>query len=458
MKTAKFGGSSLATYEMVRMVCEIIAADPERRIIVVSAPGKRHDGDTKVTDLLIACAEKRLASEDASAKLAEVVERYAQIAEGFGLDESVMAAISADLSERVCADTCDRAYFMENMKAGGEDNSARLVAAALTSLGHPAVYVSPREAGLRLSAEAGNARVLPESYDNLAELAEMDQIVVFPGFFGYTPPPDERVVTLPRGGSDITGSILARATGSELYENFTDVDAVSVVDPKIVPGACPITRLTYPEMRELAYTGFSVFNDEALAPVAEVGIPVRIKNTGNPEAQGTWIGPSRESQPGEVVGITSRDGFAMIFVRKYGMNREVGFGRRLLRILEKEKLAYEHTPTGIDDISVVLRERGFDQETENRVLARIMTKLSPDEVRVDRGYALVMVVGQGLRDTPGLAGRATTALAKAGVNIEMMNQGGSELSMVFGVRSHARLVAVRALYDAFFEGREVCDA
>ncbi len=449
MKVAKFGGSSLATAEQVTKVCDIVAAEPhERRVVVVSAPGKRYDGDTKVTDLLINCAEQYLAHGTAEDELAEVVDRYHGIQEGLGLPYPAIEEVTRDLRARLSAPASSREQFIDRMKAAGEDNCAKLVAQTLCHRGVDACYASPQGAGLLLSNEAGNARVLPESYDNLRALRNAREITVFPGFFGHTHAGE--VVTFKRGGSDITGSIVARAVEADLYENFTDVDSVSVVDPRIIPAARPIGELTYREMRELSYNGFDVFNDEALAPVAEVGIPVRIKNTNRPDAAGTLISRARSYTPGQAVGIASKDGFCTIFVSKYLMNREIGFGRRLLQILEKENIAYEHAPTGIDDISVIVRQDGFDEDVADRVVARIKGKLQPNVVTIERGFALVMVVGEGIRETPGIAARATGALAEANINIEMMNQGGSEISMMFGVRAEKREAAVRALYQEFF--------
>jgi aspartate kinase len=296
---------------------------------------------------------------------------------------------------------------------------------------------------------------LPESYENLAALRDAPGVTVFPGFFGYTR--GGSVVTFPRGGSDITGSVIAAAVRADVYENFTDVDSVFATDPRLVPEAGPIAELTYREMRELAYAGFAVFHDEAIVPVIRAGIPICIKNTNAPEAPGTRIVAERRHDPGTVVGIASAGGFCTIFVSKYLMNREIGFGRRLLQIFEEEGLSYEHVPSGIDNMSIVLSESGLDAPSERRVTERIRRELDVGDVEVERGLALVMIVGEGMRYRVGLAARATKALADAGVNIEMMNQGSSEISMMFGVKAADRERAVRSLYDAFF-GAESSDA
>jgi aspartate kinase len=329
------------------------------------------------------------------------------------------------------------------MKAAGEDNCAKLVARVFTRQGLPAVYVDPREAGMLLSDDFGNAQVLPESYARLAALKDRQEIIVFPGFFGYTQ--QGQVATFPRGGSDITGSILAAAVGAHVYENFTDVDSVFAIDPRIIPDARPIPVLTYQEMRELAYAGFGVFHDEAIIPVVQAKVPICIKNTNRPEAPGTLVVPQRKYRHGEIVGIASAPGFSTIFLSKYMMNREVGFGRRLLQILEQEQLSFEHVPSGIDSMSVILRSAPLTRKKEEKVLGRIREELRPDDVTIEHGLALIMIVGEGMRYAVGVAATACAALAQRGVNIEIINQGSSEISIMFGVKEMDHKTAVEAL-------------
>jgi aspartate kinase len=449
VKVCKFGGSSLADAAQILKVCGIVKLDPERRLVVVSAPGKRDKADVKVTDLLIRCAEQALAGSATEADIRAVADRYAAIQRDLALPADLVQGVERDLRARLAAPVRDPKPFTDAVKALGEEHGAKFVAAALRKQGVDARYINPRDAGLVLSDDYGNAQVLPESYERLRSLREAPGVGVFPGFFGHTR--GGEVVTFPRGGSDITGAILAAAVNAELYENFTDVDSVFAVPPDVVPTARPIPVLTYREMRELAYSGFDVFHDEAIVPAVHAGIPICIKNTNRPDAPGTLIVPSRTERPGEVVGIASGDGFCTVFVGKYLMNREIGFGRRLLQILEEEGLSFEHTPSGIDNISVILREKAFSPEKERHVVEKIRTRLQPDDVSVERGLALIMIVGEGMRYTVGLASKATMALARAGVNIEMMNQGSSEISMMFGVKSSDRRQAVAALYHAFFE-------
>ena len=454
MKVCKFGGSSVADATQVAKIRDIIASDPTRRIVVVSAPGKRNKGDTKVTDLLIECAGRCLTQRDPAEVRDAIVARYDEIREGLGLDPAVMDEIRADLDARIAAyKDLEAARFMDLMKAAGEDNAAKIVAAAFRAGGLRAEYANPQEAGLLMSDDFGNAQVLPESYKRLADYLTArteSEIVVFPGFFGYTQAGD--VATFPRGGSDITGSILAAAVKAKVYENFTDVDAVYPVDPRLVPEVTQgIPEMTYREMRELSYAGFGVFQDEAIIPAVKAAIPINIRNTNHPDAPGTMIVHHRRARQGSVVGIASSAGFCTLYIDKYMMNREIGFGRRLLQILEEEGISYEHMPSGIDNVSVVFREEGFTPEVEGRVRDHIMRELKPDNLQIERGTALIMIVGEGLYYTPGMAAHATLALFREGISLDMMNQGSSEISMMFGIQSSQRENAVRALYHAFFK-------
>lgn len=449
MKVAKFGGTSLANAKQIKKVCEIIRADRKRRLIVVSAPGKRDKEDQKVTDLLIRYADAFLKSGVAEAEKQAVVQRFREIVEELGLSRDLGAQIEADL-ERVLSNQAGLSpeRFVDAVKAAGEDNCAKVVAAYLRSLGEEAQYVNPREAGLLVTGEAGNAHVLAAAYERLASLREREGIVIFPGFFGFTEAGE--LVTFSRGGSDITGSILAAAVQAEVYENFTDVDSVYVVNPNLVKQPKEIKEITYREMRELAYSGFSVFHEEALIPAYQANIPVCIKNTNNPAAPGTMIVSERAASASKVSGIASDSGFCSLYVSKFLMHKEIGFGRKLLQILEEEGLSYEHTPSGIDNISVILRERDLTPDKEARIAERIRSELQVDDLAVQRGLALVMIVGEGMRQSVGTSARATAALAAARINLEMINQGSSEVSMMFGVKASDADRAVLALYEEFF--------
>ncbi len=453
MKVAKFGGSSLADAPQIRKVCKIIMDDPERRVVVVSAPGKGVTDDIKVTDMLIAAAkatlEKGLAA--GTEEMEKIVARYARIAADLGVPEVMEDIAPAFRSLLSLHETLPPARFTDVLKAAGEDNCAKLVAACLTKMGKPAVYVNPGEAGMVLTNDFGNARVLPKSFDLLAKsLSGISEIVVFPGFFGRTE--DGEIVTFPRGGSDITGAILTAALKADVYENFTDVDYVYSVNPKQVANPRPLTVVTYREMRELSYAGFNVYQEEALLPVYKTGIPVNVRNANNPSCPGTLIVPERGAfEDGRrVAGIASDSGFTSIYVSKYLMNREIGFGRRLLHILEDEGISYEHTPTGIDDMTVIVRDSMLSDEKLARIQRRIYNELGADDVQVETGLSLIVVVGEGMKHSIGIAAMATQALSQAKVNISMISQGSSEVSMVFAVKTEDCERGVRALYEAFF--------
>ncbi|MEB1806446.1 MAG: aspartate kinase [Bacillaceae bacterium] len=448
MRVAKFGGTSVANAEQIRKVASIIAENEERKFVVVSAPGKREATDTKVTDLLIQLADAVLEKGDVENALRAVVSRYEEIALDLNLSADIIETIKEDLQARVAFDTSHEGKFIDQMKASGEDNNAKLIAAYFQSTGIEAQYVNPKEAGLLVSDEPGNAQVLPESYDHLFQLRERSGVIVFPGFFGYSK--EGTLVTFPRGGSDITGSILAAGVKADLYENFTDVDSVFAANPKIVENPVNIKKMTYREMRELSYAGFSVFHDEALMPAFRQSIPVCIKNTNNPEARGTMIMAERACVLNPVIGIASDSEFCTLYVRKYLMHREIGFGRKLLQIIEEEGISYEHIPSGIDDTSVILKQCQLDGEKEDRIITRIREELDVDDVYVERDFSMIMMVGEGMHNTIGLSARATSALANANVNIEMINQGSSEVSLVFGIRQEDEEKAVRALYEEFF--------
>ncbi|NHC38838.1 aspartate kinase [Bacillus sp. MM2020_1] len=448
MKVVKFGGSSLASGKQLEKVFKIVVSDSERKVVVVSAPGKRFADDNKVTDLLIECGVLCLRNKDPKEKFEAVIERYSYIAEELALPRDIINEIHDDLTKRLSSDKSEPERFLDLLKASGEDNNAKLVAAYFQVQGVEAYYVDPKEAGLLVSDEPGNAQVLPEAYGQLYKLHEKSGILIFPGFFGYSK--QGEVFTFSRSGSDITGSILANALKADLYENFTDVDAVYSVNPSIVKKPKEIKELTYREMRELSYAGFTVLHDEALVPAFRAGIPVHIKNTNNPTAPGTRIVYERDNTNGPVIGIASDQGFCSIYVSKYLMNREIGFGRKLLSILEDFGLSYEHTPSGIDDVSVILRENQMSAETEKAIKERIESELHADLVKFEHSLALIMVVGEGMRHNVGTMAKASKALAQARINIEMINQGSSEVSMMFGVKEVDEKRAVQALYEEFF--------
>ncbi|NEW62801.1 aspartate kinase [Granulicatella sp. zg-ZJ] len=449
MKVVKFGGSSLASAEQIKKVFQIIKSDADRRLVIVSAPGKRFKDDEKVTDMLIALGEQALNNQDYSAQFQHVLERYAQMVTDLQIEEPVLEDIKENLHTLVTSDMSQPSYFMDALKASGEDNNAKLIAAYFRKEGLPAVYVNPKDAGLFVSDEPGNANVLPISYENLKKLRNYKEIVVFPGFFGYTL--DGKLVTFSRGGSDITGAIVAKGVRALLYENFTDVDGICVANPNIVKNAIQLEHLTYREMRELSYAGFSVVHDEALQPAFSEGIPVRVKNTNNPTAAGTLITKSVPKSVHTVSGIASMPSFTTVYIEKYLMNREVGFWSRALKICDELDISYEYMPSGIDDITILIRDNQLSPEKSAILLQRLKYELNADEVRFKDPICLVMIVGEGMVESVGTLARAANAFANANVNVQMVNQGSSEVSIIFGIAPQDEHRAVRALYKEFFE-------
>lgn len=451
MKVVKFGGSSLASSIQLNKVVSIIESDSTRKIIVVSAPGKRQADDQKVTDLLIEYAELYLAGDDYQKVQGAIITRYELIANELALPQQIIQEIAQSFKNLTLSNRKDqdKRRVLDRFKASGEDNSAKLVAAFLQLKGLDANYLNPQEAGLIVTDEPGNALILDSSFPKIMELRDRGDIIVVPGFFGYTEAGE--ICTFSRGGSDVSGSILAAGVQADLYENFTDVDAIYVADPRVIKEPHKIKELTFREMRELSYSGFGVFHDEALIPAFRAGIEVVIKNTNNPDAPGTKILLDREIGDQGVIGIAADSGFALIYLSKYLMNREVGFGRKVLAIIEDEGLNYEHMPSGIDDISVILREEQITAAVEDRLIHRFQEELQVDEIHVKHNLSMLAIVGEGMKSNIGTAAKSTSALAQAEVNLEMINQGSSEVSILFGIKTCHETKAIEALYHSFFK-------
>lgn len=448
MKVIKFGGSSLASASQVQKVLQIIQADTERRFVVVSAPGKRTPEDTKVTDALIKYYKNYIAGRDVTRDQDWIIQRYQDMATELELAEKTMNHIRENILSLAQLEIEENDFLYDSFLAAGEDNNARLIAAYFTAQGLPARYVHPKKAGLIVSSEPGNARILPSSYDKIEELTATDEVLVIPGFFGVTV--DNQICTFSRGGSDITGSIIAAGVKADLYENFTDVDGIFAAHPGIIHNPHSITEVTYREMRELAYAGFSVLHDEALLPAYRGKIPLVIKNTNNPDHPGTRIVFEHTGESLPVVGIAADDDFVSINVSKYLMNREVGFGRKVLQILEDLHIRWEHMPTGIDDLSVVIRGRELTPIKEEEILRQLNHKLEVDKAEIENDLSIIMLVGENMKNHVGVTATATSALSAANVNIVMISQGASEVSVMFVVKTDEKKQALTALYQAFF--------
>ncbi len=450
MKVVKFGGSSLSDSHQVRKVADIIKSDAERRIAVVSAPGKRFSEDTKVTDMLIALHANKTAGFDTGEAIDQIIDRFSSIIDDLGIDQDLLAQYRATLNNYL-DDINEEDRLLDALKSCGEDFNAQLLSAHLNKIGVEAEYMSPKDAGILVTDEPSNAQLIESSYERLNRLKDAPHVIVIPGFFGYSE--NNQIVTFPRGGSDITGAIVARGVEADLYENFTDVSFIYSAHPGLIDEPHAIKEITYREMRELSYAGFGVFHDEALAPVYKKKIPIMIRNTNDPEIEGTKIVSEREFIPEmPVIGISCDEGFTSITMNKYLMNREIGFTRRLLQILEDHCLSYEHIPSGIDNLSIILRSRQFEGNTKlEEVMADINDKLEPESMYVEDDLVLLVIVGEGMKENIGIATKTTTALSDNGVNISMINQGASEISMMFAIALEDEEKALRAIYRNYFK-------
>ena len=434
-KIVKFGGSSLANAEQFQKVGEIIRSDESRRYVVPSAPGKRFDGDTKVTDLLYKCYNTAVEGEDFIPILQEIKGRYYEIIRGLNLDlslEDEFAQIEADFKAQAGTDYA---------ASRGEFLNGKVMAAYL---GYE--FVDPAEM-IRFD---GNGQFDAEITELLVQkrLNGVDTAVV-PGFYGAKE--NGEIKTFSRGGSDITGSILAGALDVDLYENWTDVSGVMVTDPRIIPNPKSIDTITYRELRELSYMGATVLHEDAIFPVRKAGIPINIKNTNEPEAEGTMIVEDTCKKPlYTITGIAGKKGFCSLFIEKSMMNAEIGFGRKVLQVLEEQGISFEHIPSGIDTMTVFIHQDEF-AEKEQQVIAGVHRTVNPDYMELESDLALIAVVGRGMRSNRGTAARIFAALAHADVNVKMIDQGSSELNIIVGVKNEDFEVAIKALYDIFVE-------
>lgn len=432
-KVVKFGGSSLANAEQFQKVGNIIRSDESRRFVVPSAPGKRFSGDTKVTDMLYRCYEEAQEGEDFVNQLKAIKDRYYEIIRGLNLNlslEEEFNQIKTDFELQA-----GREYAASR----GEFLNGKIMAAYL---GYE--FIDAADV-IRFHRDGGFD---PETTNELLSkrLFRCENAVI-PGFYGASA--DGIVKTFSRGGSDVTGSLVARAIKADMYENWTDVSGFLVTDPRIVKDPVAIESITYRELRELSYMGATVLHEEAIFPVRKEGIPINIRNTNKPEDEGTYIVESTCRKPKyTITGIAGKKGFCSISVEKSLMNNEIGFGRKILQVFEDQGISFEHMPSGIDTMTVYVHQDEFEQK-EQQVIAGIHRAVQPDLVEMESDLALIAVVGRGMKSTRGTAGRIFSALAHANVNVKMIDQGSSELNIIIGVEDRDFETAVRAIYDIF---------
>ena len=434
IKVAKFGGSSLADAEHFIKVANIIKADPARRYVVPSAPGKRSSADTKVTDMLYACYETAVRGEDISDIFDKIVERYNGIIRDLGLD--------LDLSheyERIKASMIHNAG-RDYAASRGEYLNGIILAKFLDYDFIDAAKVVFFDDYGRFDGERTN-QVLAH------ELKRRERAVI-PGFYGITP--NGTVKTFSRGGSDITGSIVARACMADLYENWTDVSGFLMADPRIVDDPKPIQVITYRELRELSYMGATVLHEDAIFPVRYAKIPINIRNTNAPKDDGTMIVAETKDFDTEkvITGIAGKKGFSVITIEKDMMNSEVGFGRKVLEVLEDNEISFEHLPSGIDNMSIVVSSANIEGRRD-KLVSSIRRAVRPDSVTIEDELALIAIVGRAMVKAKGTAARVFDAISNADVNIRMIDQGSSEISIIVGVEERDFNKALEAIYKEF---------
>ncbi len=434
VKVLKFGGSSLADANQFRKVADIIKAEPERRYVVASAPGKRNSADIKVTDMLYDCYRLVKHNENIDDAFSKIEDRYNGIIKDLDLDFDLQPEF--DKIKNAIIHHTGRDYIASR----GEYLNSLILA---KFIGYDFIDA---EDGIFFT-ESG-ALDTQKTNEELSEILKHHERAVIPGFYGVMP--NGTIKTFSRGGSDITGSIVARAIRADIYENWTDVSGMLMADPRIVKNPQVINTITYRELRELAYMGATVMHEEAIFPVRETGIPINIRNTNSPEDAGTMIVPSVSVNKVDTVitGVAGKKGFSVIAIEKDMMNSEVGFGRRVLEVLENYSLCFEHLPSGIDTMSVVVNDDDFLPLKEN-ILNDIQRKTKADSITVYSGISLVAVVGRGMAGAHGTSARIFTAIAKSGVNIRMIDQGSSELNIIIGIDEEDYEKTLNAIYGEF---------
>ncbi|SCX14696.1 aspartate kinase [Lachnospiraceae bacterium YSD2013] len=439
-KVVKFGGSSLASAEQFKKVGKIITDDKDRHFVVPSAPGKRFSKDKKVTDMLYACyanVSGKGGVEKMDADLADIKARYQEIIDGLSLK------LSLDDEFKVIRENFIKKAGRDYAASRGEYLNGIIMADYLGYEFIDAAEVIKFTANGDFDSELTN-KVLSEKLKTCVN-------AVIPGFYGSLP--DGTIKTFSRGGSDITGSIVARACKADVYENWTDVSGFLIADPRIIENPEVIETITYRELRELSYMGAGVLHEDAIFPVRREGIPINIRNTNSPQDGGTWIVESTcQKSKYTITGVAGRKGFCSINIEKDMMNSEVGFGRKVLQAFEDSGISFEHMPSGIDTMTVFVHQDEF-MDKEQQVVSAIHRLADPDTIEIEADLALIAVVGRGMKSTRGTAGRIFSALAHADVNVKMIDQGSSELNIIIGVDNADFEAAIKAIYDIFVVAR-----
>lgn len=434
IKVVKFGGSSLADAAQFKKVIQIIKDDDSRRYVVPSAPGKRFSGDFKVTDKLYECYNAVVTEKNWRNVLNVIKERYAEIVSGLKLD--------FDLDEpfETIAEHIRDGAGSDYIASRGEYLNAMILAAAL---GYDFI-----DATDVLFFENSGMLDTYKTQKVMSTVLKLHPRAVIPGFYGSLS--DGSIKTFSRGGSDISGSVVARASGADLYENWTDVSGFLVADPRIVDSPETIDVITYHELRELSYMGANVLHEDAIFPVRMAGIPINIRNTNKPSDRGTMIIAHADKSVAAniITGIAGKGGFSVLTIEKDMMNSQVGFGRKVLQIFEKYDISFEHLPSGIDSMGVIVSTAALERKRDV-VINEICRSVEPDSIQLEEGLALVAVVGRGMVNARGTAARVFSAIARADVNVRMIDQGSSEYNIIISVAERDMNKTIRAIYEEF---------
>lgn len=434
IKVVKFGGSSLADAEHFRRVADIIRSDPSRKYVVASAPGKRYPGDVKVTDMLYNCYEMIKEHEDIETYYSQIKDRYYGIMSDLGLDFDISGEL--EYVKNAMLHRAGRDYAASRGEYINSLILAKYIGFDFVDAENVIIF---REDG-QLDEE--------KTYETMRATLARHEYAVIPGFYGCMP--NGTIKTFTRGGSDVTGSIVASAVNADLYENWTDVSGFMMADPRIVEHPLSIDTITYRELRALSYMGATVLHEEAIFPVRNAGIPINIRNTNAPADKGTMIVANTNDYDQEhiITALSGKKGFSVITIEKDKMSSDISFVRRLLEVLEDNDIALEHIPSGIDTISLILSTAALEGRGE-KILAAMNRRVRPDNITIEDGISLIAVVGRGMVKNRGVAARVLSSISEAGINIRMIDQGSSEFNIIVGVEEHDFERTINSIYKEF---------
>jgi len=449
----KFGGTSVANGRNLEQVIDIILSNPKRRVNVLSGPGKRDKEDIKLTDLSIGIGNAAYEGQNYMQLLEMVVQRFVDITSYFHINTSFLDPLIASLNNVIKSTPLSKNQYLDGIKPYGEIIISAIAAEALRMKGVDAQVYRPEDIGMMTNSDFGNAKLLDGSYQRIAQvlnpvLERPGKVIIVPGFYGVDS--NGRYVTFQRGGSDLTGAVLANALDAELCENWTDTDGILRADPRVVDNPEVIKMLTYREAREMAYSGAQVLHPDTLMPLIAKGIPLHVRNTFAPEREGTYIVATKLPTGSVVEGITHKDGFSMVYVEQMGMNEQVGYLSKLTGIFAENGVSIDHLTTSVDSVAIAIDNGNGRLNMVREDIIKSGLVDSPDGINIAYNKSLVCVVGEGMRHTTGVMAKVSSALASQGINIETVFQGPSERNIIFGLEQKDAIKAVRAIYNLYF--------